>query len=178
MCLVCGGRGRPRNLEASTMTEAQKPPKKRSSRGARRFGYGVSIIVQVAMLVVVNTILTWDWSFMSWLTDDFSDLLPYINLSLVASIIVNVICMAYDPLWFKSFTQVILAIISFIVAIQTWRIFPFDFSETAFDATILVRFGLVFIMFAIGASIIAETVKMVRELSRTEPQTPPPTPAT
>ncbi len=160
------------------MTEQQKPPKKRPSRGTRRFGYGVSIVVQIVLLVVVNTILTWDWSFMSWLTDDFSDLLPYINLSLVVSIIVNVICMAYDPLWFRSFTQVILAIVGLIVAVQTWRIFPFDFSETAFDATTLVRVGLVFTMFAIVASIIGETVKMVRELSRTETLTPPPTPAT
>lgn len=160
------------------MSTEQKPRKRRPSQGTRRFGYGVSIVVQIVLLIIVNSVLTWDWNFMSWLTDDFSDLLPYINLSIVASIIVNVICMAYDPVWFRSFTQAILGAISLVVAFQTYRIFPFDFSETAFDWTTIVRVGLIFIMFAIGASIIAETVKTVRELSRSESLNPPAAPAT
>ena len=160
------------------MSTEQKPRKPRPSRGSRQFGYGVSIVVQIVILIFVNNVAFWDWSFLSWLTDEFADLLPYINLSIVASIIVNAICIAYDPPWFRSFTQAILGAISLFVAIQTWRIFPFDFSQTAFDWTTMVRIMLIFVMFAIGAGIIGEIVKTVRALSSTESIGPPAAPAT
>lgn len=160
------------------MTEEQKPRKKRPSRASRRFGYGVSIAVNVVMLFIVNNILSWDWSFLSWLTDDFGDLVPYINVSIFASIVVSLICMAYDPLWFRSLTQVILAGISLVVVVQTYRIFPFDFSETAVDWTTMARILLVIMMVALVAGIIGEIAKTARELSQTKTLTPPAEPAT
>jgi hypothetical protein len=164
--------------EESNMPDEQKPRKQRPSRASRRFGYAVSIAVNAVMLFIVNNILSWDWSFLSWLTDEFADLLPYVNLSIVASIIVSLISMVYDPLWFRSLTQVILAGISLVVVVQTYRIFPFDFSETAVDWTTMARVLLVIMMVALVAGIIGEMAKLVRELSRSESLRPPAEPAT
>ena len=72
--------------------------------GAKRFGYLLALLINGAMLFVANNLLAWGW--FSWLTADFEELLPIINVSLVASMLVNAVYMVYDAQWFKSLTQI------------------------------------------------------------------------
>ena len=156
------------------MSTNQSAERRRPSRGTRRLGYGVSIVVQVALLILVNNLV--EWNIAPFITDEFNDLVPYINVSLAASMVVNAIYFAFDPRWFKSFTQAILNVISLVVIVQTYRVFPFDFSGSDFNWTALTRTGLIVLMVLVSIGIIGELVKMFQALSTEESthRQPPP----
>jgi hypothetical protein len=156
------------------MSTTQKAERRRPPRGTRRLGYGISIGVQVALLIVVNNLVEWD--VFSFITDEFNELVPYINVSLVASIVVNAVYFAFDPRWFKSLSQAILNVVSLVVIVQTYRIFPFDFSGSSFNWTAVTRVCLVSLMVLVGIGVIGEVVKMFQALaaSGTTHRQPPP----
>ena len=156
------------------MSTNQRAERRRPPKGTRRLGYGISIVVQVALLILVNNLVEWDIA--PFITDEFNDLVPYINVSLVASMVVNALYFAFDPRWFRSLTQAILNVISLVVIVQTYRIFPFDFSGSDFNWTALTRTGLIVLMVLVGVGIIGEVVKMFQALSTegaTHRQPPP-----
>ena len=127
---------------------------------ATRLGYTVAILVNAAMLVIVNNILDWGWP--PFLTDDFGQILWLLDLSFLGAIVVNAIYLGYDPPWFKSASQIGLGIISMAVAIRTFQIFPFDFSGYQFNWEPLARFVIVLTMVGVGISIIVEAAKLTR----------------
>ena len=135
-----------------------------SPQATRRFGYGVAIAVNVVMLWIVNNLLEWGWP--SWLTDDFDRVLPIINLSIVATIIVNLVYIAYDAAWFKSMLQVVLLVISLVATIRLYRVFTFDFSAYSFNWEPVTRGILIFVCIAIGIGLIAEIVKFARSSAK------------
>jgi len=156
------------------MSTSQKSERRRPSKGTRRIGYGIAIAVQIALLILVNNLV--EWNIAPSITDEFNDLVPYINVSLVASMVANAVYFAFDPRWFKSFTQAILNVISLVVIVQIYRIFPFDFSGSDFNWTALVRTGLIVLMILVAIGIIGEVVKMVQALATegTTHRQPPP----
>ena len=156
------------------MSTNQKAERRRPSQGTRRLGYGISIGVQAALLIVVNNLVEWD--IVPFITEEFNDVVPYVNVSLVASIVVNAVYFAFDPRWFKSLGQAILNVISLVVIVQTYRIFPFDFSGSSFNWTAVTRVCLVALMVLVGIGIIGEVVKMFQALaaSETTHRQPPP----
>jgi len=131
-----------------------------ASSATRRFGYGVAIVANIVMLVIVNNILEWGW--LPWLTDDWSDLAPLASFSIIATIIVNAAYLAYDSAWFKSLTQVGLLVISWFVMIRIYQVFPFDFSTYSFNWEALTRAVLIIAMVGIGIGLIVELVKLAR----------------
>ena len=141
------------------MTTSQSTERRRPSRGTRRIGYAVAIAFQIALLILVNNLVAWDIA--PFITDEFNDLVPYINVSLVASILVNAAYFLYDPRWFRSFTTAVLNVVSLVVLFQTYRIFPFDFSGSSFNWTALTRAILVVLMVLITIGTVGEIVKMV-----------------
>ena len=145
----------------------------RVSIGARRFGYAVAVGVNVLLVVVVNNILSWGW--LPWLTSEFEELLPIINLSLGVNIVLNLLYMAYDESPFKAATQIIVNLVAIVVLVRTFQIYPFDFSAyefpieiSAFDLSwdLLARFVLGLAIFGTAIAVVTETVKLSRALDR------------
>ena len=134
-----------------------------SPQATRRFGYGVAVAVNIVMLWIVNNLLDWGWP--SWLTDDFEQVLPIINVSIVATIVVNLVYIVYDATWFKSMLQVGLLVISLMVTIRLYRVFPFDFSAYSFNWEPVTRGILIFVCVGIGIGLIAELVKFAKAAS-------------
>jgi hypothetical protein len=126
----------------------------------RRVGYVVAIAVNLVLIFVVNNLLDWGWP--SFLTDDFEQLLPLINLSLMASIVANLIYLWFDPAWFKSMTQIVLGMISLVVTVRTLQVFPFDFSGYDVNWEAVTRVVLVFLIVVIGIAVLVEIGKLIR----------------
>jgi len=131
-----------------------------SKHTGRRIGYAVAVAVNVAFLVIVNNIVDWGW--LPWLTEDFSDVLPIMNASLIASIVVNVVYIAYDRPWFKGLTELGLLVIALIVTIRFWQVFPFDFSAYDFDWGTLVRWLLGVALFGICVAMLVQVIQLAR----------------
>ena len=140
-----------------------------SSHAARRGGYAVAIAVNVVLLVVINNLLSWGW--FPWLTSEFEDLLPIINVALVANIAVYVLYMFYDDEPLKTVAQIVLNVLAMAVLVRALQIYPFDFSDYEFPAEIsafelswdlLVRFVIGLAVFGTAIAIVTQIVKLIR----------------
>ena len=120
----------------------------------------ISIAINVAMLVIVQNLLEWGW--LPFLTDEFADVVPWISLSLVASIVANIIYQIDDSLIVESM-QVKIAdnMISVWATYTVLTIFPFDFSGYAFDWEVVARVALIFAIVGAGIAALVEAIKLV-----------------
>jgi hypothetical protein len=137
-------------MTSSQARRTKRPP-------GRNAGYVVSIVVNVILLVLVNS--KPGWQSLPWITEAFADVVWLINLSLAASIVANIAYLLYDPPRFRAICQFVIALIGFFAAARLLILFPFDFS--AYDApwALLTRIVLVI---AIVGSVIAMIVEVVR----------------
>ncbi|HEU5085657.1 MAG TPA: hypothetical protein VFU14_20115 [Acidimicrobiales bacterium] len=95
--------------------------------GVRRTGYVAAAIVNLVLLWAANHLLEWEWP--PFLTRAYEDLLPWIQVSLGATVAANVLWTLHDPAWSRHIGEAALDVISVVVAIRTWQLFPFDFTE-------------------------------------------------
>lgn len=101
------------------------PEKKRPSRAARRFGYAVAVLVNVAILLVVNR---WPgWEAVPFLTGDTEHVIGIVNASIVAGVVANALYLAADPRWFKAVGDIVTTAIGLAATVRIWQVFPFDF---------------------------------------------------
>ena len=137
------------------------------AQSARRVGYVTSIAINLAMLIVVQNILTWGW--LPFLTAEFAEVVPWISLSLFATIVVNIVYQLDDSQIVKSAGQIGVNLISIWVTYTILTVFPFDFSAYAFDWEVVARFVLVVAILGAAIGALVEAIKLVSSL--------PPTPS-
>jgi len=123
--------------------------RKRVPRGARIAGYVVAVIVNAAMWYIAHNLLNWNVPF---ITDDFVAVLPALEASLGATMIANVLFIAFDPRWFRALAQVALNVLSLYVLYMMYQVFPVDFGVDTFNW--LARLGLI----ATGIAVVIGTV--------------------
>ena len=129
----------------------------RPSRAQRRFGYLVSIAVESVMLWGAHRILDWGW--FSFLTDEWTRVLPVLTASFVVGIVANVLFLFYDGVWLKASLEAVEGAFGIAVSLQVWRVFPFDFTGYAFPWETVVR---VLLVLSIVGSAIAILVSIGR----------------
>jgi len=132
--------------------EAESPP--RTGDGP----YVAAIFINLGLLFVANNLLA--WSVPSFLTADFTQVLWLIDVSLLASVMVNLVYLIYDPTWFKSVCQICLNVVSLSVIGLMYRVFPFDFSLSRFDWAPVTRVVLILTMVGTMAGMIVELVRL------------------
>ena len=128
-----------------------KPPS-----GARRFGYFMSIVVNVLMMYAANNLLRWN---VPYLTERFSECLWAVNLSLSVSIFIHFIFMVFDRKWFRSLMQAIANVFSLISVYVFREVFPLDLSESMER---MVNMGLVILLILILLSIVVELFNSIK----------------
>lgn len=148
-----------------TATEpvATAAPRRRAPRPARIVGYLVAATVQVVLLVLIN--VTPGWDALSFLTSETTEVLPAVNASLWAALVVNLLWVLADPRWFRALGDAVSAAVSFVAALTVWNIFPFDLDDTWTSVVrVLVLLGVV----GTAIGVVAGIVTCVRELGRDE----------
>jgi hypothetical protein len=126
----------------------------------RRMGYVAAIAVNLVMLYIVNNLLEWGW--VPFLTAEFERLVGFINFSLAATIVTNLAWFGYDAEWFRSLAQICLNLITGVVAVRTYQVFPFDFSNYEFAWGPIARFVIIIGLVGIAIGTVVELVKLVR----------------
>ncbi len=139
------------------------PPRTPSPR-ARRFGYAISALVIAIVAWAVNVWPGWDA--VPFLTEETTQVLPLVNLSLLIGFLTNLAYLVADPPWFKALGTLLTAAISIAVLVRTLRVFPFDFGDSASTADAVTRGVLVFLIVASALGLVAQTVQLVRLLDR------------
>lgn len=139
-------------------------PRSRPSVAARRVGYVVSVLVNIALLYLVNG---WPgWEAVPFLTLDTQQVIGLVNTSIVASLLTNVVYLFYDAPWLRSFGDLATTAIGLAALISIWNVFPFDFEASSFDWAVLVRIGLVVGILGSAIGIVVQLVSLMGRPSR------------
>ncbi|HET9077155.1 MAG TPA: hypothetical protein VFN68_09495 [Acidimicrobiales bacterium] len=110
---------------------------------------------------MANSLLGWGWP--PFLTGEFDQLLPWIDASLAVTIAVNLLWVFHDPAWLRHLGQIGLDLLSIVVTVRTWQIFPFDFTGYWSGWEILARIAI-----AVGfCGLIVDTITRSVALART-----------
>ena len=129
----------------------------------RRFGYGVSIVVNLIMAYVVHQLPVWHVPF---ITEDWYRVLWVLDLSIGTHIVGNLVLLAYDPQWLRHAVQIGLNLVSVQVLVVMLRVFPFEFYGFDWGVRLALLVGLA----GVAIAIIVETVALIghgcRELAR------------
>jgi uncharacterized membrane protein YesL len=131
-----------------------------SPRSTGRSGYVAAIVVNIGLIFVFDNLL--EWNVLPFLTQDFTEVVGLIKVSLGVSIVVNVLYLVYDEPWFKSLSRIVLSAISLAVAVLMYRVFPFDFTPYGFDWTIVARTAIIVAIVGTSAAILVDLVKLAR----------------
>ncbi len=124
--------------------------------GARRFGYIITILINLGLMYAANHLLEWNVPF---LTEDFAQCLWAINLSFGVTIFINFIFMVFDRRWFRSFMESINSVFSFISGYVFYRVFPLDLPN---GMARWANMGLVILLVIIAISVLAQLFNAVK----------------
>lgn len=130
----------------------------------RRSGYAVSALVTLIIAWAVNVWPGWDT--VPFLTEEMTEVLPLINLSLLVGFLTSVAYMVADPPWFKALGSILAAGISIAVLVRTLQVFPFDFGDAAPTWDPIARGILIFLIVASGLGLVGQLIGFVRVVIR------------
>ena len=139
-----------------TTTIATKRP--RAARGTRRFGYVVAVAVNLVMLGLIHTWPGWD--VIPFLTAETTDVLPYVDASIVTSIVVNALYVVRDDRGVKASGDLVANLVSLLVLVRLWQVWPFDFDGVwaGWQPLTYVLLGVATFGVAIGALVQVATL--------------------
>lgn len=134
---------------------------RRPGRAARRFGYAVALLVNLALIGAVNV---WPgWESVPFLTPRAAEVIGWVNASLAAGVAVNVIYLAADPPALRALGDLLTAAIGLVPMVLLWRLFPFHF-PAAQSWDVVARVLLAVGIFGAGVGMVAALVALVRAL--------------
>lgn len=116
---------------------AHTAPKARPSLAARRFGYLLAALIDAVMLYLINGRPGWD--VLPFLTSETEQVLPWVNASIIAGLVVNLVYLGHDPRWLRAVGDMVTNAFSIAAMLVIWDVFPFDFSGSSFDWEIVAR---------------------------------------
>lgn len=121
--------------------------------------YIASIIFNLIFLYIANNLLDWNAPF---LTSDFTAVLWLVNISLVLTIIFNIVFLAFNSARVRALLKMVLNMISFFVALSFYFIYPLDFSSVSYGDTLDLVAKILIIIGIIGSVIgaVAEFAKI------------------
>jgi hypothetical protein len=135
-------------------------PARRARPASRRVGYFAVIVVNAALLFVLNG--QPGWQAVPFLTSATTQVLGLVNLSLAAGLAVNLVYLAYDPPWLKSLGDLVTAGIGLAVGIRLWQVFPFAFHGSWAWCATAVRVLLIVAIAGCCVSIVVQAVSLAR----------------
>ena len=117
----------------------------RNIKTERTSEYIIAIIFNLIFLYLINNLLNWNIYF---ITPALNEILWIINLSILATIIGNVLLLLYSPESFRYIMKIIMNTINFIAIYFVYEVFPFNFYNSFFNwglsiFLILIMIGLV-----------------------------------
>lgn len=96
----------------------------RPRTGVRRFGYVVAILVN---LILAWLVAVWPgWDVVPVLTEDTTEVLPFIYASITTGIVANLVYVADDRPAVKATGELVNALVGFVSVMRIWHVFPFE----------------------------------------------------
>lgn len=130
----------------------------------RRLWYALSIIVNVALLIVIGVIVpSWNQSFI--LDAQLDDWLPFFYAAAAVNILIYSLLLGFEPNRLRPLLESIADVFTIIALFTLIAIFPFDFSDTTLAD--IVKLSLWLTILGIGTA-----MDMKQLVFRNRPQPP------
>jgi hypothetical protein len=127
-----------------------------------------SAIVNALLLYGINM---WPgWQVLPFLTADMSRVLDLINASLIAGIIVNLVCVVIHARTLVALGNLVVIGVGVAAMLRLWEVFPFDFGTGWSGWPVLVRVLLVLGIVGSAIGAVVEVVNLFRALAGLEPR--------
>lgn len=140
--------------------------KPRPSAAARRVGYLFAIAFNVVLLVAIHA---WPgWRKLPFLTEETTEVLPWVNTMIGLTIALNVLWLVADPRWFRAAGDVVSSAVGAVVTVRILTVFPFAFDDDGVAWEPWVRFILWVAIVGSAIGVIAGLVQLVRALGAAE----------
>jgi hypothetical protein len=141
-----------------TQTMTQRP-----TAADRRLGYGIGVLVNVALLYAVNI---WPgWEAVPFLTADTASVLALVNLSIVANLAANAVYLVYDVAWLKALGTILTTTVGMITLVRIWQVFPFDFGSSSINWQLATRILLIIGIIGSDIAIIVASIALVKSVT-------------
>jgi len=141
-----------------TQTMTQRP-----TAADRRLGYGIGVLVNVALLYAVNI---WPgWEAVPFLTADTASVLALVNLSIVANLAANAVYLVYDVAWLKALGTILTTTVGMITLVRIWQVFPFDFGSSSINWQLATRILLIIGIIGSDIAIIVASIALVKNVT-------------
>jgi hypothetical protein len=99
------------------------------------------------------------------LTEETTRVLGLLTVSLVASIVANVVYLVTDRPTVKATGELVTTGIGIAVLVRVWQVFPFDFSDYEFNWPFVVRLVLAVALVGAALGALIQLVALIRSMS-------------
>lgn len=148
------------------MQAAELSPTDELKRVGRRFGFGLAVAINVALLYVVQNLASWD--VLPFLTTDFEEVVPWISFSLIVAILANAVYMVYEHPMLRPVGDIFTNLASLVATWRVFQVFPFDFSDYSFPWDVLTRVVLIIGIVGTAVGVIVALTKLANGGRRIE----------
>lgn len=128
---------------------------------SKRLGYSIAVAVNAALLWVVLNIQSWD--LLPFLADRYSEVVPWLALSLVVSIMANLTYQLDDSPTVHTLGDLFTSLIGAWAAYRVLAVFPFEFTGDGFDGSTLIRVLLIVAVVGGGIGAVAAFVRLIAD---------------
>jgi hypothetical protein len=129
----------------------------------RRAGYVIGLAVNLGLVWAVTVTPGWRW--VPFLTEDFSAVVGFVLLSLLAGAAVNLLYLAFDPPWLKRLGDAATGALSVVVLALLVRVFPFALGPVWAGWETPIRILLVLVTVGAGIGVVVNLALALRELA-------------
>lgn len=133
---------------------------RQGSATARRFGYLVAVGVNAVLLYLINVAPRWQE--LTFLTSATVSVLTWVNTSLVAGIVANVVYVLDDAPAIRAFGDLVTTAISLAAIVRVWQVFPFAFDQRGLHWEPVIRVLLIVAGVGSAIAIVVQLVTLVR----------------
>jgi hypothetical protein len=137
------------------------PDKAQAGRSvaARRSGYVVALIVNGALLFLINAAP--GWQAVPFLTPATRQVLGLVNVVLVLNLVVNIIYLAYDGPWLRAFGDIATTAVGLAAAIRILEVFPFAFHGSASFWSTVIRILLILAVVGGSIGLLVQVIRLI-----------------
>lgn len=145
------------------MSATQLPQRSRSTTATS--GYLGSVLVNAIIFYVINVRPGWEAA--PFLTPDTAQVIGLVNASIIAAVVAYLVYVVVDARPIRALGGIVTSAIALATAVQIWQVFPFDFTDSSFDWTIVTRGVLVAAIVGTIVGIIASALMLLGDRSQT-----------
>jgi len=148
------------NQENIPEQEPKKPNKSdHKSRAAKLTMHTVSIVINIILLLVVNSLQNWNIKF---ITSDWPQVLGILNFSLILSIVMYAAFLFYDEYRFYFLGRLAMDAVGIAVIYRLLAVFPVNFAAVNIEwLDIVIKIGLIIGIIGTVIGMIVRTIKLM-----------------